>query len=107
MVQDATIMDKLEGKPLVMVRWADITGHDSPWIDPADALEMTPARMMTVGVLVNLTDDHLTIAGTWETGDEHQFGNVNCIPRGCVTRLAELRVPMDDPEDVTAETGED
>lgn len=91
-------MQKLEGKPLVMVKWADITGHDTPWVQPEEVLEMTPAPMVTVGVLVNLNDDYLTIAGTWETGDEQQFGNVNCIPRGCVVDLTELLVPLEGQE---------
>ena len=78
-----------------MVEWSDITGHDTPWVEPGEVLEMTPAPMVTVGVVVNLTEDYLTIAGTWESGSEPQFGNVNCIPRGCVRNLTELLVPLE------------
>ena len=91
-------MQKLESRPLVMVHWSDITGHDTPWVQPEDVLEMTPASMVTVGVLVKLTEGYLTIAGTWEIGSEPQYGNVNCIPRGCVVSLTELTVSLGDQE---------
>lgn len=84
--------------PLVMVKWWDITGNDTPWIDPEDARGMTPASMVSVGVVVKLTDDYLTLAGTWESGSEPQFGNVNCIPRGCIGDLTELLVPLEGQE---------
>jgi hypothetical protein len=88
-------MSKPGERPLVMVEWSDITGHDTPWVEQEDVLEMTPAPMVTVGIVVNLTEDYLTIAGTWESGSEPQFGNVNCIPRGCVRNLTELLVPLE------------
>jgi hypothetical protein len=90
-------MGKTQGIPLVMVHWQDITGHERPWLDPEEALEMQPAPMVSVGLLVHLNDDYLTIAGTWETGDEQQFGNVNCIPRGAVVNLTELLVKPGEP----------
>ena len=50
-------MSKPGERPLVMVEWSDITGHDTPWVEPEDVLEMTPAPMVTVGIVVNLTSE--------------------------------------------------
>lgn len=92
-------MDKIQGNPLVMVHWRDITGHERPWLETDEVLEMQPAPMVSVGVLVDLNENYLTLAGTWETGDDPQFGNVNCIPRGCVVNLRELSVNQESPGD--------
>ena len=89
-------MDKPVGWPLVLIKWQDIIGIERPWLDPEEVLELRPASMVSVGVLLNQNEDFVTLAGTWESRDEPPFGNVNCIPRGVIQSLTELGVGQGD-----------
>tara|TARA_R110002051_G_C8414103_1_gene450635 strand:- start:39 stop:308 length:270 start_codon:yes stop_codon:yes gene_type:complete len=89
-------MDKITGCPLVLIEWQDIVGIERPWLDTEEVLELQPSSMVSVGVIVNQNENFVTLAGTWESGDERQFGNVTCIPRGVIQSLTELGVSQGD-----------
>lgn len=74
---------------VVRVEWQDITGHDRPWWEPAEAEALRPAEITSIGVLVAETEAYVIIAGSWED-DGSLLGNVNCIPRGVVRSLEYL-----------------
>ncbi len=77
-----------------MVHWEDIVGLDRPWLSPEEAMELAPAPMCTVGILVHQTDAFVTLASTVETvDDEPQLGSVVCIPTGVVKALWDIPVP--------------
>ena len=40
-----------------MVIWDDITSSEMPWMDRAEACELKPATILSVGTVVNETDE--------------------------------------------------
>ena len=78
-----------------MIIWEDITSSEMPWMDRAEACELKPATIMSVGVVVNETDAFLTLAGSM--GTDGEIGNVNCIPKACIRRRVTLSQPNQEP----------
>jgi hypothetical protein len=77
-------------QPLVLVEWLDIVGNDEkPWMTLKEAQGFTPAALKTVGFLIQETTDFVTICST--IGGE-DVGNLNCLPRGCITSIKRLTV---------------
>lgn len=76
---------------IVKITWSDTHGTAEPWVSPEEAIAITPIDMVTVGYLVEHTDQSVTIAGTMSDCKEH-YGNINCIPRGCVKNIVPLKV---------------
>lgn len=71
-----------------MIIWDDITSSEMPWMDQSEASELRPAMILSVGTVVNETDEFLTLAGSM--GTEGEIGNVNCIPKACIRRQVTL-----------------
>ena len=88
---------------IVKIIWLDTHGHDEAWVGPEEATAMNPIEMVTIGYLVEHTDQSVTVAGTVSDCKEY-FGNINCIPRGCVQNILPLKVDcghlcsQEDPE---------
>lgn len=75
----------------LVVHWCDIVGVDDPWITGAEADALQPARMITAGWLVKDTEEFLVIASTLEDAEDPQLGNVNCIPKGVISKIESAR----------------
>ena len=74
-----------------MIIWDDITSSEMPWMDRAEACELKPATILSVGTVVNENDEFLTLAGSM--GTEGEIGNVNCIIRRQVTLFQSNQEP--------------
>lgn len=74
----------------VAIQWQDIVGVEQPWITPDEAKELKPAKMTTVGMVIKEAQHYLVIASTLEDANEPLYGNVNCIPRGCIDHIQVL-----------------
>ena len=78
---------------LVAVTWTDTVGHpdNDAWMSKDEALDMKPAPMTTVGYLLVQTEEYITVASTKSVDDKDDcFGNVNAIPRACITAVVAL-----------------
>ena len=71
----------------LVVHWCDIVCVEEPWITPEEADDLQPAKMITVGWLVKDTEEFLVLASTFEDAKDPQLGNVNCIPKGVISRI--------------------
>lgn len=77
---------------LVMVHWKDIHSASNPWIDCSDAAAMKPIPMITVGWILEDRPDCIVVAGTRSNDDSSLAGDVNCIPKGCISLTADLGI---------------
>ena len=68
--------------PIVVVEWEDITSNTEPWLCLAEALELKPARMTTIGWLIADNEDSIIVASS--LGDEKEVSDVNCIPKSVI-----------------------
>ena len=78
---------------LVAVTWTDTVGHpdNDAWMSKDEAMDMKPAPMTTVGYLLVQTEEYITVASTKSVDDKDDcFGNVNAIPRACITAVVAL-----------------
>lgn len=77
---------------LVIVHWIDTVGHgDNTWLTVGEVMEVKPSPMVTVGFLMKETNDYVVVAATKaEQVDDDIFGNVNAIPRSCITDMREV-----------------
>ena len=78
---------------LVAVTWTDTVGHpdNDAWMSKDEAMDMKPAPMTTVGYLLVQTEEDITVASTKSVDDKDDcFGNVNAIPRACITAVVAL-----------------
>jgi hypothetical protein len=83
----------------VAVFWEDIVGVERPWLTHQETLELTPAPMVTLGVLLHQNKHYITVASTLEIAkDPDHFGSVCCIPRGVVRAMVEVSVPTEVPK---------
>lgn len=83
----------------VAVFWEDIVGIERPWLSFQEALEVHPAPMVTLGLLLEQTKQHILLASTLElTEGEGQIGSVCCIPRGAVLSVVDVPVPPEVPD---------
>ena len=71
------------------ITWLDITNKPDPWISLEEALEMTPAKMQTLGWIIYDSGDHIIIASTIDTLED-MVGDVNCIPKGTILEIVLL-----------------
>ena len=70
---------------LVQVEWEDITGNSEPWFTVQDALDLEPARMVTVGWLISDREGYITISST--LGDKEEASDINCIPKSVIKKM--------------------
>lgn len=83
----------------VAVFWEDIVGVERPWLSFQEALEVAPAPMVTLGLLLHQNKHYLLIASTLELSEEEgQIGSVCCIPRGAVQSIVDVPVPPEIPD---------
>lgn len=78
--------------PIVRVEWDDCQGK-SGWVSVKKAFELEPAHGVTVGFLLEWTDEALRMSGAAiaEHGIVTEVGNTDVIPAGWVQRVEELR----------------
>jgi hypothetical protein len=69
-----------------LVEWYDACDAYPAWTSDRDS--GGPVLVRSVGLIVEFTDDHVTLA-TSESSDGDVSGGV-VIPRGCVRRVMEL-----------------
>jgi len=67
---------------LVKLAWKDIIRPEETWLFKDDVLKLRPAIIVTVGWIVDERPESLTIASS--IGDDHQLGDINCIPRSVI-----------------------
>ena len=73
-----------------LIEWQDITAIDSPWATEEDIKDLSPSLILTAGTLVRENESYITVAGS--IGKDGEFGDVSCIPRGCVISIKNLTV---------------
>ncbi len=73
---------------VVQIEWMDITHSDEPWLSVEEAKDLQPAKMTTVGVIIDDRVDSIVIVGSW--GDEGEAGDVNCIPKSVIQSFTTL-----------------
>ena len=67
-----------EDRERVAVTWIDSSSHDTHWVSHADARDIRPVQIKTVGFLYNSSDNHMTIVSS--IGEDGISGLI-CIPR--------------------------
>jgi len=77
-------------KCFVCVEWDDICGFADSWMDHKDIYEMRPHRCITIGRLMDVTEEYITIAATWDEAATI-VSDVNCIPIGCIRNINVIR----------------
>ena len=77
---------------LVLVHWTDTVGHgDSAWMTSDEAIDVKPCPMVTIGYLLFDSESYIVVAGTRSIDvDDDTFGNVNSIPKCCVTAVTAI-----------------
>lgn len=75
--------------------WQDINSADNPWNNQDDIMELRPAICKTLGYVYNLetykADGYITMFATWsEDHNAREFGDICCIPNGCIVSLTQL-----------------
>ena len=79
-------------KPMI-IHWTDTTGQgdQQTWLSSGEVAEMQPCEMVTVGYLLVDDEDYIVVAATRSTDPEDDaFGNVNAIPKCCITSVDSL-----------------
>ena len=89
-IQQTNTEELIRVGDIVILRWQDIIGHDSPWSSKEEAKKMKPLEMTSVGKVVSKTRHHVTIAGTWAKHAPDTWGNCNCIPTGVVLEIRKV-----------------
>jgi len=76
----------------VRVSWIDPTGYTGGWCEQQDALDLRPARCFTLGIILQVKEQAIVIAGSGneDSEDEPEYGDVSAIPCHCVTGIEEL-----------------
>lgn len=74
---------------LVEVRWADSCNSDFGWIHLED-LDTKVYEIVSVGFLVDETDDTLALSSHYSLDDPHKVNTILMIPKSCVIELKEL-----------------
>lgn len=67
---------------LVRIRWMDIIRPEATWMFPEELKTLEPAKITTVGWIVEEGIEQITIASS--VGDDRQLGDINCIPKSVV-----------------------
>jgi len=75
-----------------LIKWQDITSIDEAWSNEEDISLLRPLCVVTVGEILHQTDDYVTIAGSVGI-DDPDYGDVTCIPTGCILHMIELEEP--------------
>ena len=83
--------ERATGLQAVVVYWVDSAGADG-WIRRDELKGFAPLDCVTVGFLVEKTDDHLTVASSTAGGNGEQFqvNSPTSIPLVSITRWAFL-----------------
>jgi hypothetical protein len=80
----------------VAVFWEDIVGVERPWLSSEEALQVTPAPMVTLGVLLSRSKECVVVASTLELSQEDpHVGSVCCIPTGAIQSLIAVPMPQE------------
>ncbi len=76
----------------VKIHWTDTVGQgDDAWLTSEEVVAIKPCLMVTVGYILVNSDTHVTVAATKAVEDgEDVYGNVNCIPKTCITAVTGL-----------------
>lgn len=73
----------------VRVEWADSTSFSTHrWRDIAESKQLTPATIVSVGILLAETKTHIVLTGSL---DEDHASGCHTIPRGCIKRMRRLK----------------
>ena len=80
-----------------LITWKDTTAIEEAWSDEDDIASLRPLSVITVGKVIHQTDDYVTIAGTVGV-DDPDYGDVTCIPMGCIQHMIELEEPQNGTE---------
>ena len=83
---------------LIRIRWMDIIRPDATWMFPEELKTLEPAKITTVGWIVDETSEQITIASS--LGDDRQLGDINCIPKSVVQTIEDLGETYEDNIDV-------
>lgn len=75
--------------PLVEVIWDDAAGLRHGWMDEKE--ELKPQLVLSVGFLIQETDDHIVIA--MDTDQEGAHNGRSQIPRGMIKHMKILKKP--------------
>ena len=78
----------------VFVKWWDTTSIEEPWSSEEESLSLRPLAVITVGKLLCRTDEYITVAGSVGCEDG-EYGDVTCIPTGCLIQVIEFKEPDD------------
>lgn len=76
---------------LVLIAWRDVLSSPAAWMSRAEAEDLEPVSMLTVGWIVREEADFLTVAGTRSNDPETDLvGDINVIPRSLVSQVTRL-----------------
>lgn len=79
-------MDEYLGK-IVRVVWLDHTSEDE-WHNSVDK-KYNVARMITCGKVIEVGDDYIVVASTWEDKEEF-YGHVHTLVAPAIKEIGEL-----------------
>jgi uncharacterized protein YdbL (DUF1318 family) len=71
----------------VYIYWEDIAGYSDSWMDRKEIMDMRPHSCVSIGRVLEMTEEYLTIVATWDDA-KTIVSDVNCIPLGCITKIA-------------------
>lgn len=71
----------------VYIHWEDIAGYSDAWMERNNIIDMRPHSCISIGRVVELTEEYVTIVATWDTA-KTIVSDVNCIPLGCITNIS-------------------
>ena len=75
----------------VLVKWIDISSFDGPWMTKAEAKELKPIHMETLGWIIHETEEYIIVVSTLDNEND-SVGNVNCLPRTLITDIKTIEL---------------
>ena len=88
-MQYTSDLDSLIEK-LVLIEWVDICGFSDAWMDLKDVYDQQPHKCNTVGKLMEVTLEYVTIVSTWDNAGTI-VSDMNCIPIGCIDSISLMK----------------
>lgn len=73
---------------LVRVIWLDATEHPSGWYSYEEAKEEKPAICQSIGWIVEMTDEFITLAA--DKGSHEECGRMITLPLGMIEEIEYL-----------------